>query len=102
MNPTNPMNPMNILGTGCAGFIGWKVSECLLREGHRVIGVDNLNDAYDLRLKEWRLAQLEGHPNLSFHRLDITDRERSLGAGGFDRALAAADSRPRPRSARPH
>jgi len=66
---------MNILVTGCAGFIGWKVSECLLREGHRVIGVDNLNDAYDLRLKEWRLAQLEGHPNLSFHRLDITDRE---------------------------
>src|SRR3990172_3249299 len=74
-NPINPMNPMNILVTGCAGFMGWKVSECLLREGHRVIGVDNLNDAYDLRLKEWRLAQLEGHPNLSFHRLDITDRE---------------------------
>ena len=73
------MNPMNILVTGCAGFIGWKVSECLLREGHRVIGVDNLNDAYDLRLKEWRLAQLEGHPNLSFHRLDITDREALSG-----------------------
>jgi len=66
---------MNILVTGCAGFIGWKVSERLLREGHRVIGVDNLNDAYDVRLKEWRLAQFEGHPNFSFHRLDITDRE---------------------------
>jgi nucleoside-diphosphate-sugar epimerase len=66
---------MNILVTGCAGFIGWKVSERLLREGHSVIGVDNLNDAYDVRLKEWRLAQFEGHPNFSFHRLDITDRE---------------------------
>ena len=66
---------MNILVTGCAGFIGWKVSERLLREGHSVIGVDSLNDAYDVRLKEWRLAQLDGHPNLSFHRLDITDRE---------------------------
>ncbi len=71
----NPTNPTNILVTGCAGFIGWKVSERLLREGHSVIGVDSLNDAYDLRLKEWRLAQLDGHPNLSFHRLDITDRE---------------------------
>ncbi len=68
-------HPTAVLVTGCAGFIGWKVSEHLLREGHRVIGVDNLNDAYDVRLKEWRLAQLEGHPNLSFHRLAITDRE---------------------------
>src|SRR3970282_1322890 len=75
MNPTNPMNPSNILVTGCAGFIGWRVSERLLREGHSVVGVDNLNDAYDVRLKEWRLAQFEGLPNFSFHRLDITDRE---------------------------
>ncbi|MGH7352841.1 MAG: GDP-mannose 4,6-dehydratase, partial [Candidatus Methylomirabilales bacterium] len=81
MNPLTPKtqhptpDTLTILVTGCAGFIGWKVSERLLREGHRVIGVDNLNDAYDLRLKEWRLAQLEGHPNLSFHRLAITDRE---------------------------
>jgi nucleoside-diphosphate-sugar epimerase len=80
MNPPTPntQNPTpntpTILVTGCAGFIGWKVSERLLREGHSVIGVDNLNDAYDVRLKEWRLAQFEGHPNFSFHRLDITDR----------------------------
>src|SRR3990172_3075610 len=79
MNPTNPMNPSNILVTGCAGFIGWRVSERLLREGHSVVGVDNLNDAYDARLKEWRLAQFEGHPNFSFHRLDITDREALSG-----------------------
>jgi nucleoside-diphosphate-sugar epimerase len=65
---------MNLLVTGCAGFIGSKVSELLLKEGHRVIGVDNLNDAYDTRLKEWRLGQLEGHRNFHFHRLDITDR----------------------------
>jgi len=79
MNSINPNNPMNILVTGCAGFIGWKVSERLLREGHSVVGVDNLNDAYDACLKEWRLAQFEGHPNFSFHRLDITDREALSG-----------------------
>jgi len=66
---------MNILVTGCAGFIGWKVTELLLHEGHSVIGVDSVNDAYDARLKEWRLAKLQGHPNFSFHRLNITDRK---------------------------
>ena len=75
MNPTNPMNPTNVLVTGCAGFIGWKVCERLLEEGHTVIGVDVLNDAYDVRLKHWRLEQLEAHPNFSFHRLDISDRK---------------------------
>ena len=63
-----------VLVTGCAGFIGWKVCEFLLKEGYIVIGVDNLNDAYDVRLKHWRLAQLEGQPGFTFHRLDITDR----------------------------
>ena len=74
-NPTNPTNPSNILVTGCAGFIGWKVTELLLHEGHSVIGVDSVNDAYDARLKEWRLAKLQGRPNFSFHLLNITDRE---------------------------
>jgi len=60
--------------TGCAGFIGWKVCEFLLADGQTVVGVDNLNDAYDVRLKQWRLAQLEGRPGFEFHRLDITDR----------------------------
>ena len=50
------------LVTGVAGFIASKVAEFLLAEGHVVIGVDNLNDAYDVRLKQWRLAQLEGKP----------------------------------------
>jgi len=60
--------------TGVAGFIASKVAEFLLLDGHTVVGVDNLNDAYDLRLKHWRLAQLEGKPGFTFHRLDICDR----------------------------
>ncbi len=63
------------LVTGCAGFIGWKVCEFLLADGHKVVGVDNLNDAYDVRLKHWRLAQLEGGPRFVFHKLDITNRK---------------------------
>lgn len=64
------------LVTGAAGFIGSKVTEFLLADGHTVVGIDNLNDAYDVRLKHWRLAQLEGKPGFEFHRLDITDRQR--------------------------
>lgn len=64
---------MHILLTGAAGFIGAKVVEILLADGHEVIGLDNLNDAYDVRLKEWRLSQLEGKPGFTFHRLDICD-----------------------------
>lgn len=62
------------LVTGVAGFIASKVAEFLLADGHTVVGVDNLNDAYDVRLKHWRLAQLEGKPGFEFHRLDITNR----------------------------
>jgi len=65
---------MNILVTGIAGFIASKVCEFLLAEGHRVVGIDNLNDAYDVRLKEWRLSQLKGKPGLEFHQLDIYHR----------------------------
>jgi UDP-glucuronate 4-epimerase len=60
--------------TGCAGFIGARTTEHLLEQGHTVIGVDNLNDAYDRRLKDWRLAQIDGRENFHFTRLDITDR----------------------------
>lgn len=63
------------LVTGAAGFIASKVAEFLLADGHEVVGVDNLNDAYDVRLKHWRLAQLEGKPGFGFHKLDICDRE---------------------------
>ena len=73
----------NYLVTGCAGFIGAKVTEFLLWDGHTVIGVDNLNDAYDPRLKHWRLGQIEDHPvseaTFTFHRLDICDRESLRG-----------------------
>ncbi|MGY4706910.1 NAD-dependent epimerase/dehydratase family protein [Candidatus Bipolaricaulota sp. J31] len=62
-----------MLVTGCAGFIGWKVCELLIERGYTVVGVDNMNDAYDVRLKEWRLERLFRHPNFTFHRLDITD-----------------------------
>jgi len=68
-----PSNVQTILVTGVAGFIGAKVAELLLADGHRVVGVDNLNDAYDVRLKRWRLARLEGKPGFEFHRLDITN-----------------------------
>lgn len=62
--------------TGAAGFIASKVAELLLSEGNTVVGIDNMNDAYDVRLKQWRLARLEGRPGFEFHRLDITDRKR--------------------------
>ncbi|MEN6495348.1 MAG: NAD-dependent epimerase/dehydratase family protein [Thermoguttaceae bacterium] len=61
------------LVTGCAGFIASAVCRRLLDEGHRVVGVDNLNDAYDTRLKVWRLGQLQQHPRFSFQQLDISD-----------------------------
>ena len=65
---------MHILVTGAAGFIASKVCEFLLAEGHSVVGMDNFNDAYDVRLKDWRLAQLNGKLGFEFHRLDICDR----------------------------
>ena len=65
---------MKYLVTGCAGFIGWKVTEFLLEAGHTIVGIDTLNAAYDTRVKQWRLEQLEGTPNFHFHRSDICDR----------------------------
>jgi len=80
------------LVTGCAGFIGWKVGEFLLADGHTVVGVDNFNDAYDPRLKHWRLGQIEDHPNFTFHRLDIRDRESLRGL--FNKREEAAIGEP--------
>lgn len=60
--------------TGAAGFIASKVTDLLLADGHTVIGIDNLNDAYDVRLKEWRLAQISANPRFHFRQLDIGDR----------------------------
>jgi UDP-glucuronate 4-epimerase len=66
---------MRIFLTGCAGFIGAKTAELLLEQGHEVVGVDNLNDAYDPTLKRWRLSQLEGKPNFHFQQVDISEWE---------------------------
>ncbi len=63
-----------ILVTGAAGFIANRVSDLLLALGHTVVGLDNLNSAYDVRLKHWRLDRLRQHPNFHFHQVDITDR----------------------------
>ncbi|HEX4105282.1 MAG TPA: NAD-dependent epimerase/dehydratase family protein [Rhizomicrobium sp.] len=67
-----------ILVTGAAGFIGAAVSEALLARGASVIGVDNLNDYYDVRLKQARLDRLTAQPHFDFHQLDISDRDRML------------------------
>lgn len=68
--------PERYLLTGCAGFIAARVAELLLDAGHEVTGIDNLNDAYDPRLKHWRLKRLLGRPGFHFHELDIADREQ--------------------------
>jgi UDP-glucuronate 4-epimerase len=63
-----------ILLTGSAGFIGSKTAE-LLAKTHNVVGIDNLNDYYDVCLKKHRLNRLEKIPNFTFHRMDIENRE---------------------------
>ncbi len=62
------------LVTGTAGFIASKVTEQLLEAGHEVVGVDNMNDAYDVKLKDWRLGRLAGRKGLAFHKVDICDQ----------------------------
>lgn len=71
------------LVTGAAGFIARKVIERLSAAGHEVVGVDNLNDSYDPRLKRWRLGQISTLPGFTFHQEDITDP-------GIFRALSEA------------
>jgi len=69
------MTPMKILVTGAAGFIGFHVSKKLLARGDEIIGIDNLNDYYDVSLKMSRLRQLESQSGFRFTKLDISDRE---------------------------
>jgi len=65
---------MKVLVTGCAGFIGMHTAQRLLERGDEVLGLDNLNDYYDVSLKEARLARLQKFGNFRFDRLDIADR----------------------------
>jgi len=71
--------PLRYLVTGAAGFIGSTVSRLLLEVGHDVVGVDDLNDAYDPRLKQCRLAELTRSPQFQFQCLDISDFQAVAG-----------------------
>jgi len=64
----------NYLVTGAAGFIGARTTELLIRDGHTVLGVDNMNNAYDPRMKEYRLQKLQAMPGFTFYKLDISDK----------------------------
>ena len=85
---------MTVLVTGAAGFIGYHVCAALLDRGETVTGVDNMSDYYDVRLKEARLANLEGREGFSFERLDIADRAAVdavlLGGSGIKRVVHLA------------
>jgi UDP-glucuronate 4-epimerase len=62
------------LVTGAAGFIGARTSTMLIEQGHTVVGIDNLNDAYDPRMKEYRLKKLQALKGFSFHKHDISEK----------------------------
>jgi UDP-glucuronate 4-epimerase len=81
------------LVTGAAGFIAAKVCEQLLEQKHTIVGVDNLNDYYDVRLKHWRLGQLQKGRGFFFYPLDIENRvalDKVFGAHKFDAVLNLA------------
>jgi UDP-glucuronate 4-epimerase len=82
-----------ILVTGAAGFIGFHLSRRLLRSGNRVVGLDNLNEYYEVRLKLDRLEQLQGQTDFSFYKIDLADREglsRLFKEQGFDLVINLA------------
>ena len=85
---------MSVLVTGAAGFIGSHVSRALLDRGEDVVGIDNMNDYYDVALKEARLATLSGRDRFRFERVDIADREANAGLprrfGELDRIVHLA------------
>jgi UDP-glucuronate 4-epimerase len=84
---------MNVLVTGTAGFIGMHAAARLLGAGHTVVGVDCVNDYYDVGLKEARLAELARHPGFTFERFDLAERARVedlFQRHRFDRVLHLA------------
>src|ERR1044072_4458800 len=77
--PTPAPDPISmILVTGAAGFIGSQVAKALLARGDAVLGVDNLNDYYDVSLKQARLSELKADKSFQFRKLDISDRDAVL------------------------
>ncbi len=84
---------MNYLITGCAGFIASRVAEKLLHQGHRIVGVDDLNNYYDIRLKEWRLKKLQSSEDFTFFKESVADyraMERLFQGYKFDAVLNLA------------
>ncbi|HKM95919.1 MAG TPA: NAD-dependent epimerase [Buttiauxella sp.] len=84
---------MKYLVTGSAGFIGFHVSERLLNAGHQVIGIDNLNDYYDVNLKQARLDLLAPHASFRFEQIDLADRNgmaQLFATEKFDRVIHLA------------
>jgi len=84
---------MKILLTGAAGFIGMTTALRLLARGDEVVGLDNLNDYYDVRLKHDRLARLQGLPGFRFVHMDVGDRagvEQLFAAERFERVIHLA------------
>ncbi|MBP7634599.1 NAD-dependent epimerase [Candidatus Ozemobacteraceae bacterium] len=84
---------MNVLVTGAAGFIGYHVSEKLLARGDTVVGFDNVNDYYEVSLKEARLARLTGRPGFRFVLSDLADKaavDRLFAEHRFDRVIHLA------------
>jgi UDP-glucuronate 4-epimerase len=84
---------MHVLVTGAAGFIGFHVSNKLLARGDTVVGLDNLNDYYDVSLKEARLAILQGQPGFTFVKADLQDRpavEAVFAENTFDAVINLA------------
>ncbi len=84
---------MKILVTGAAGFIGFHVSQWLANRGDEVVGIDNLNDYYDVSLKDARLSQLKPLKNFRFLKLDIADRDalaKLFSNQKFDRVVHLA------------
>ncbi len=84
---------MKYLVTGAAGFIGFHVSKRLCEQGHDVLGIDNINDYYDVNLKHARLTELKPFTNFFFNKLDLADREgvaRLFEQEKFDRVIHLA------------